>query len=81
MTPKFITTAELAARTGVSRITAWRTCRRYPGFAIRLGGVFRIPESHAERIERGERAEAIAADARRLHSEGHRTVRAAHQRI
>ena len=30
---QFVTTPELAHRTGVSRITAWRTCMRHPGLA------------------------------------------------
>lgn len=61
---QFVTTAELARRTGISRITAWRTCSRNPGFAIRAGGTYRIPECHVQRVERGELPAAIAADAR-----------------
>ena len=57
---RFVSTAELARRTGVSRITAWRTCMRNPGFAVRVGGTFRIPEAHVRRVERGELPAAIA---------------------
>ena len=62
--PTFVSTAELARRTGVSRITAWRTCVRHPGFAVRVGGTFRTPEAHVRRVERGEFPAAIAAEAR-----------------
>jgi len=65
---QFVSTAELARRTGVSRITAWRTCVRHPAFAVRVGGTFRIPEIHVQRVERGEFPAAIAADARSAHS-------------
>jgi hypothetical protein len=58
----FVSTAELARRTGVSRITAWRTCIRHPGFAMRVGGTFRIPEAHVRRVERGEFPATIAAE-------------------
>jgi hypothetical protein len=60
----FVSTAELARRTGVSRITAWRTCIRHPGFAMRVGGTFRIPEAHVRRVERGEVPATIAANLR-----------------
>jgi hypothetical protein len=65
---QFVSTAELARRTGVSPTTAWRTCLRYPGFAVRVGGTFRIPEVHVQRVERGDFPGAIAADARSAHS-------------
>ena len=61
----FLSTVEFAARVGVSATTAWRTCQRHPGFAVRAGGTYRIPVSHAERVERGQRPEEIAAEARR----------------
>jgi hypothetical protein len=61
---KFVSTAELASRTGVSRITAWRTCVSNPGFAVRVGGTFRIPEAHVQRVEGGDAPAAIAAEAR-----------------
>jgi hypothetical protein len=61
-TSSFVSTAELARRTGVSRITAWRTCTRHPGFAMRVGGTFRIPEAHVRRVERGEFPATIAAN-------------------
>jgi hypothetical protein len=48
---------------GLSSITSWRTCTRHPGFAVRVGGTFRIPETHVRRVERGELPAAIAADA------------------
>lgn len=62
----FLSTAEFGRRVGISGTTAWRTCQRNPGFAIRAGGTYRIPLGHVERLERGERPEAIAADARSL---------------
>jgi hypothetical protein len=61
---KFVSTSELAIRTGVSRITAWRTCVHNPGFAVRVGGTFRIPEIHVQRVEGGDLPAAIAAEAR-----------------
>ncbi len=61
---KFVSTGELARRTGVSPTTAWRTCVRHPGFALRVGGTFRIPEVHVQRVERGEFPAAIATDVR-----------------
>ena len=61
----FLSTVEFAGRVGISATTAWRTCLRHPGFAIRAGGTYRIPVIHAERVERGERPEQVAADARK----------------
>ncbi len=45
MLGRFVSTAELAARTGISRATAWRVCAHNPGFAVRAGGTYWIPES------------------------------------
>ena len=59
----FVSTKALATRTGISRATAWRVCFQNPGFAVREGGTYRIPESHVQRVERGELPAAIAADA------------------
>ena len=64
----FLSTVEFAGRVGISATTAWRTCLRHPGFAIRAGGTYRIPVAHAERVEHGERPEAIAAEARARNS-------------
>lgn len=64
----FLSTAEFGRRVGISATSAWRVCQRHPGFAVRAGGTYRIPVSHAERIERGERPVTIAADARRPRS-------------
>lgn len=61
----FLSTVEFASRVGISATTAWRTCARNPGFAIRAGGTYRIPVCHVQRVERGERPETIAAEARR----------------
>ena len=61
---QFASTGELARRTGVSPTTAWRTCIRYPGFAVHVGGIFQIPEVHVRRVEKGEFPGAIAAEAR-----------------
>jgi hypothetical protein len=60
---EFGSTAELARRTGVSCITAWRLYA-VPGLRRAEGGTFRIPEAHVQRAERGEFPAAIAADAR-----------------
>ena len=49
---QFVSTAELARRTGVSATTARRSCVRHPGFAVRVGGTFRIPEVHVGALRR-----------------------------
>ena len=61
----FLSTVEFGRRVGMSATSAWRVCQRHPGFAIRAGGTYRIPVNHAERVERGERPDEIAANARR----------------
>lgn len=58
------TTAQLAAELNRSRTTVWRACCQNPGFAIRLGHEFRIPNAHIERLKRGETAAQIAATVR-----------------
>jgi hypothetical protein len=64
MLGQFVSTKALATRTGISRATAWRVCLHNPGFAVRAGGTYRIPESHVQRVERGELPAAIAAEAK-----------------
>ena len=61
---KFVSTADLAARAGISRVTAWKVCKDNPGFAFRPGAAFRIPVEHIDRIARGETPAAIAAEVR-----------------
>jgi hypothetical protein len=58
------TTSELAAEIEQSRVTVWRACRDNPGFALRLGKSFRIPQHHVDRLMRGETPAQIAADVR-----------------
>ena len=53
-TRAFLSTAEFGRRVGISATSGWRVCQRHPGFAVRAGGTYRIPVSHAERIERAE---------------------------
>lgn len=64
MSPHFLTTEAAAPELGTSRITVWRVCRDNPGFAVRLGGTYRIPAEHIERVKRGESPAAIAAEVR-----------------
>jgi hypothetical protein len=64
--PKFYTTVEAGEMTGKSRASIWRLCTQNPGLAIQCGAQFRIPEAHIRRLIAGERAEAIAADARSI---------------
>ena len=63
MTKKFATTGEAADAAGVSRATARRACKENPGFAVRIGGAYRIPIEHLDRLRAGERPAQIAADA------------------
>lgn len=64
MRVRFASTTELAEAAGVCRVSAWRACRANPGFALRLGGSYRIPAEHIERVKRGETPAQIAADVR-----------------
>ncbi len=64
MSHRFLTTEAAAPELGTSRVTVWRVCRDNPGFAVRLGGTFRIPIEHIERVKRGETPAAIAAQVR-----------------
>ena len=61
---RFLTTEAAASELGTSRVTVWRVCRDNAGFAIRLGGTYRIPAEHVERVRRGETPAAIAAEVR-----------------
>ena len=60
----FYTTAGAAAEIGFSRSAVWGACRDNPGFAVRLGGSYRIPREHVEAVKRGESVAAIAAAVR-----------------
>lgn len=60
----WLTTEEVAAETGTSRTSAWRACRDNPGFAVRLGGTYRIPPEHLARVLKGETPAQIAAEVR-----------------
>lgn len=60
----YLTTAALARETGYSRVTAWKACRDNPGFALRLGKTYMIPETHLDRLRRGETPAQIAAAVR-----------------
>jgi hypothetical protein len=62
--PRFFTTEAAAPELGTSRVTVWRVCRNNPGFAVKLGGTFRIPAEHIERVKRGESPATIAAEVR-----------------
>ena len=62
MSQKYLSTAALADEFEGSRTTAWRLCRAHPGFAIKFGRSFKIPEGHVERLRKGETPEAIAAE-------------------
>lgn len=64
--PKFLTSSEFADRIGKSRASAWRFLRRHPGIAINIGGQYRVPVDHLNRLLAGEAAEAIAAKARSI---------------
>jgi hypothetical protein len=57
------TTGEAAELTGASQTTVWRTCRQYPGFAVRLNGTFKIPDEHVKRILAGEHPSQISRQA------------------
>lgn len=61
---RFASTSELAEASGVTRVSAWRACRANPGFALRIGGSYRIPAEHLERVKRGETPAQIAAEVR-----------------
>lgn len=58
------TTGEAAELTGASQTTVWRTCRQFPGFAVRMNGVFRIPDDHLRRVLAGEHPSMIAQQVR-----------------
>ena len=60
----WFTTETAAAATGLSRTSVWRACRNNPGFAVRLGGTYRIPPQHLERVLKGDTPEQIAAEVR-----------------
>jgi len=62
--PNWYTTESAAQEVGTSRLTVWRTCRDNPGFAVRMGGTYKIPPEHIERVKRGERPSDIAAEVR-----------------
>lgn len=62
--PKFHSTTAIAQATGFSRASIWRACSKHPGFAVRLGAQFRVPDDHLRRVIAGERIEDIAAEAR-----------------
>lgn len=64
MSVTFVSTTDLAKAAGVCRVSAWRACRANPGFALRIGGSYRIPAEHIERVKRGETPAQIAADVR-----------------
>ena len=68
LSDKYSFDRRIGRRVGISATSAWRVCQRHPRFAVRAGGTYRIPVSHAERTQRGERPETIAADARRPRS-------------
>lgn len=57
----FYSTKKLAEATGSSPCTAYRTCRQYPGFAVRLNGVYKVPGEHLRRVLQGEHPRDIAA--------------------
>lgn len=57
---KWHTTGEVAERTGSSQATVWRTCRQFPGFAVRMNGVFKISDDHLNRVLAGEHPSDIA---------------------
>lgn len=62
--PLWFTTTTAAAETGFHPSTLWRACRRHPGFAVTLGGQYRIPPEHVARLKAGETVEQIAASVR-----------------
>lgn len=64
--PKFHSTTAVAYETGVDRVTVYRQCLSHPGFAIRFGKQFKIPDAHLARVRAGERVEDIAAEARKI---------------
>ena len=57
---KWHTTGEAAEKTGSSPATVWRACRQFPGFAVRMNGVFKIPDDHLNRVLAGEHPSDIA---------------------
>jgi hypothetical protein len=62
MSERYLSTSSLARELDESRTTAWRVCRANPGFAIKFGRGFKVPESHLARVKLGETPEAIAAE-------------------
>ncbi len=62
--PNWYTTETAAKETGTSRLTVWRACRDNPGFGVRMGGTYKIPPEHVERVKRGESPKDIAAEVR-----------------
>jgi len=57
---KWHTTGEVADKTGSSPTTVWRACRQFPGFAVRMNGVFKISDDHLNRVLAGEHPSDIA---------------------
>lgn len=64
METSFVSTERGAPQLGVSPATLRRICARFPGFAIRVGGQYRIPLQHVLRVRAGESPAAISAEVR-----------------
>lgn len=58
----FYTTVSAARELGYHRETINRLCKRYPGFAFRAHGNWRIPAKHVAMLMAGIPAEKIAAN-------------------
>lgn len=63
-TSEWYTTETAAAATGTCRATVWRICKLNPGFAVRIGGSYKIPPEHVQRVLKGETPAKIAAEVR-----------------
>lgn len=56
----WLDTTAAGLRLGLKGCTVWRLCKKHPGFGIRAGNHFRIPEDHLKRLLGGESIISIA---------------------
>ena len=60
----FVSTAVFADQVNISKATAWRICQANNGFAVRIGGNYKIPFGHITRLMQGDSPAQIAAEVR-----------------